>query len=294
MDHLQNHVVQEAHKIGTELRHDNFSQAHKELNKEAHNPHEFQKLLTDINHDLKQHHQHPLSVHHDKTGHISHVDFGKHDIYNSHHSQHAHDGAHKSKIHSGDDLAVARLHEHDGKNADGSPKPADVHAAAKPGARQDFLTDAQRKQLATEGNAAAPDAKALPGNDKANSASNDKANPTDAHTAASADKTKPTDSHNVAADNKTKPVDPDRAKVEEDFRRSVKDGGTIRQMDPALQDESRTFLHNLESNGVSGDLLQSQRDKLVELNNRPGENLATKKADIQQLNKLFAPPGRDI
>lgn len=93
------HESQEGHKIGAELRHGNFHGAHNEMMKELHNhPHEFGKLLKSINHDLKQHHQNPLSIEHDHGKHISHIHFGKHDIYDSHNCRH-HEKSHGAKRH---------------------------------------------------------------------------------------------------------------------------------------------------------------------------------------------------
>jgi hypothetical protein len=85
MDKHDVHEKREAHKIGDELRHGDLGHARKELQHEARNPHEFKKIVDKVNKDLKAHHQHPLSVEHDKHGNISHLHFGAHDIFDKKH-----------------------------------------------------------------------------------------------------------------------------------------------------------------------------------------------------------------
>lgn len=80
-DGAQHHLGSEAHKIQAELGGGHFAEARNELQKEARlHPHEFKKLLQNIDSELKKHHQSPLSVEYDH-GQVSHIHFGKHDIY---------------------------------------------------------------------------------------------------------------------------------------------------------------------------------------------------------------------
>ncbi len=113
------HENHEAHKIAGELRHHDFTGARHELAKEAHNPHEFKKLVEKLNHDLKAEHQHPLSVQHDKHGNVTHLHFGKHDIYDKTH----HPGHHKDSQHP----IEQKRHEHKPKEVPLPPvKPENI------------------------------------------------------------------------------------------------------------------------------------------------------------------------
>jgi hypothetical protein len=112
------------------LRH-HFGQAHNELLKEMHaHPHSTSKLINSINHDLKAHHQHPLSVEHDHGKHISHINFGMHDIYHRLHP-HSNESLHERNEKANVPLPPARPAEF--KEKEGSPDKILPHEAAEPG-----------------------------------------------------------------------------------------------------------------------------------------------------------------
>jgi len=78
------HETREGKKIGEELHHGHFNEAHKEISHELHaHPKEFENTLKSINKDLAKHHENPLSVERDGKNQISHINFNNHDIYSS-------------------------------------------------------------------------------------------------------------------------------------------------------------------------------------------------------------------
>ena len=92
------HEIQVAHKVEHDVQTHSMQALRHDLSQEAHHPKEFQKVMHDVNQHLKQEHHHPLSIHHDKNGHISHIDFGKTNIYDSHHG---HNQQHRPEAHKG-------------------------------------------------------------------------------------------------------------------------------------------------------------------------------------------------
>jgi Transglycosylase SLT domain len=81
MSKQEQRFVEEGKRIGNELRHHEFLQAHKELSNTVHaNPKEFEHVLKGIREGVHAERSH-LSVERDRNNKVSHINFDNHEIY---------------------------------------------------------------------------------------------------------------------------------------------------------------------------------------------------------------------
>jgi hypothetical protein len=306
----QSHETREAHTISHDLLHHNFAGAQHELNKEAHHPQEFKKLLHDINSDLKQHHQHPLSIHHDKHGHVSHIDFGKHDIYHGHgHKQGVgeHGVNHPAKVEHGHGDAPP-AHKPAKPEASGEPTSKNPVSGAKPS--EGMLDPQQRAELAKQGKIAPASEGMLDPQQRAELAKQGKVAPAGADapphkTINRADFLTPSQQEDLGSritePTAAKGVDAARPTVEKapqaprspDDRESpefssARNADTLKRIDPSLRESGGALLGEIGKQDLaSSAVLELNRQKLIDLASNPKESLGGKKAAIDELVKQF-------